>query len=122
MENAPVSKMLHFSSYTRLRCPHCGTISNNHKAHSPRYERYWYETAHPQLVFLHTCHRCGYTDDIGDGFMDSGNDEREEFKNLYDREAEINKEQDELDYKRAKLKQDLALFERCWQSDEDYHG
>lgn len=117
-----VSRILHFTARTRLMCPSCGTISNNHKAHSPRRERYWDYTGHVMDVCLHTCHRCGYTDDVGPGFTDSGNDDRDEFKNMWDRESELNERQRELDADRAKFKADQALYARCWQSEEDYNG
>lgn len=117
-----VSKILHFNAGTRLMCPNCGTISNNHKSHSPRREYYWDMKGYAHDCCLHTCHRCGYTDDEGSGFTDSGNDDRDEFKDLWDRESELNERQRELDSDRAKFKEDQALYARCWQSDEDYHG
>lgn len=122
MNEIPVSKILHFWRHTRLMCPMCGTISSNHKSHSPRIEYYWDTKMGPRDACLHTCHRCGYTDDVGPGFTDSGNDDRDEFKDLYDREAELNARQRELDDDRAKFKEDQDLYARCWQSNEDYNG
>lgn len=122
MGQPKVSKILHFGPHTRLMCPTCGTISSKHKYHSPRREYYWDTKIGPHDVCLHTCHRCGYTDDEGPGFTDSGNDDRDEFKDLWDRENELNQRQRELDEDRAKFKADQALYARCWQSDEDYNG
>lgn len=119
MKQVPISKILHFTAGTRLMCPNCGTISNKHKPHSPREEYYWDTTIGPNFVFLHTCHRCGYTDDEGSGFTDSGNDLRDEFTKLDEWEKELSELRDtvsELENRVAKAK---ALWEKCWQSDED---
>lgn len=122
MSEYPVSKIMHFDANTRLMCPNCCTVSSKHKVHSPRYEHYWDTSFAARFVFLHTCHRCGYTDDTGSGFTDSGNDDRDEFKDLYDRAEQLDKEQSELDAKKYQLQEDQKLYERVWQSDDDYNG
>lgn len=103
-------------------CPYCGTISSNHKSHSPRREYYWSIRSYLHDCCLHTCRRCGYTDDIGPGFTDSGNDDRDEFKDLWAREADLNKRQRELEEDFIRLKHDQDLYAKCWQSEEDYNA
>lgn len=122
MSGPRISKILHFVAGTRLMCPNCGTVSSKHKPHSPREEYYWDTRIGPSLVFLHTCHRCGYTDDIGEGFTDSGNDQTEAFVRLSEWEKEANDLQDELDDLRAKIAASKSLWERRWGSEEDYNG
>lgn len=119
---AGVSKILHFPAGTRLRCPNCGTISNNHKPHSPREEYYWDEKMNPSFVFLHTCHRCGYTDDIGEGFTDSGNDLREEFVKMQEWDKELDELHDQIADLQLKLVNARELWEKCWESYEDYQS
>ncbi|WII71742.1 hypothetical protein QJS83_14855 [Bdellovibrio sp. 22V] len=122
MKKVRISKILHFDANTRLMCPNCGTISNKHKPHSPREECYWDEQLSPRFVFLHTCHRCGYTDNEGSGFTDSGNDLRDEFVNMNKWDEELDKLHDQIAELQLKLIKARELWEKCWESTEDYAG
>lgn len=114
-----ISNNLLFPAGTRLMCPNCGTISNNHKASLPLYAQYRHGIPdNPQWVSFHTC-SCGYCDDSGGGFTDSGNyecDDTRDIQKWEDELAELEEEMEELKYKIQKGKD---RWEELWGTNED---
>ena len=106
-----VSGIMLFDSNERLMCPHCGITSNNHFCSAPFFYQYTHSPfIGPQLVCHHTCHRCGYKDDIGSGFIDSGNYECDETSGLNEWEEELSELEDEI----AELKEKITRGKRRW--------
>ncbi len=105
------SGIMLFDAHTRLMCPDCGIVSNNHLCSDPFFYQYKHSPfIGPQLVCHHTCHRCGYKDDMGSGFTDSGNYECEETSGLQEWEEELSQLEDEI----AELKEKIANGKRRW--------
>lgn len=113
-----VSLIMHFSAEEKLQCPQCGLTSKKHKVHSPRYERYLKDGT-DYFVFLHTCKRCGYTDDQGDGFLDEANDDTPDFREIPHLQKSIYELENEIETLRFRLQKSEAKYKRRWVSDED---
>ena len=115
-----VTRNLLFPPRTRLMCPDCGTISNNHKISEPFFAQYSQSPfIGAQYVCYHTCHRCGYCDNTGHGFTDSGNFHCDDTDNLYEWNEELTRLEDEISELRERIKKGEALFARLWQTNDD---
>lgn len=115
-------EILRFSARTRLMCPTCGLISNNHIVVEGSYHRGIYHGHSSGDVVLHKCKSCGYVDNDGNGFTDSGNYESDETDRLYEREEELNKKKREVQFLEASLKESLRRWDELWSTDEDAQG
>lgn len=119
-EDVLVSGIMLFDSQERLMCPDCGTVSNKHLCSAPFFYQYKHSPfIGPQFVCHHTCHRCGYKDDVGSGFTDSGNYESEETDGIQEWEREIDELEDELAILRQKLENGKRRWAMLWHVDHD---
>lgn len=114
------SSILLFDANVRLMCPDCGIVSNNHLCSEPFFYQYKYSPfMGPQFVCHHTCHRCGYKDDTGSGFIDSGNYESEETDNINNWERELRDLEDEVAELQHKIEKGKHRWKMLWQVDHD---
>lgn len=101
-------------------CPSCGTVSNKHLCSEHFPYQYFYSDFPPSWVCHHTCHRCGYKDDHGSGFTDSGNYGCDETKDLYKWENEdLPQLEDELAELKHKIAKGKSRWAELWDTKED---
>lgn len=120
-EQFTISKIMLFPPRTRLMCPECCIVSSTHLCSDLFIYQYFHSpTFPPSWVCHHTCHRCGYKDDHGRGFTDSGNYECEETKDLYKWEQEdLPQLEDELAELKHKIAKGKARWAELWDNKED---
>lgn len=115
-----ISRIMLFNASERLMCPDCGIVSNNHLCSDPFFYKYVHSPDFPpQFVCHHTCHRCGYKDDTGSGFTDSGNYECDETSGLNQWEEELSELEDEIADLRVKIANGKRRWEMLWNVDTD---
>lgn len=111
---------------TRLMCNACGLVSSNHKMSMPF--EYMYTsplgknnvfTHGPYYACYHYCKRCSNNDDTGIGFLDSGNYECDETRDISKWEKELSGLEDEVENLKFKIKKGKARWEELWGTDED---
>lgn len=111
--------ILRFNAHTRLMCNSCGTVSNNHIIVEDSLFDDVYHGHLTENVCLHKCHRCGYVDNMGSGFTDSGNYQSDETDGLHEWEEEIADLEDELAVLRHKLENGRKRWAELWNTNED---
>lgn len=114
------SPIMLYPSTERLLCPDCGIVSNHHDCSVPFYYQYTASPfLSPQLVCYHTCHRCGYKDDTGHGFTDSGNYECEETRDIQEWEEELIDLEDQIAELKHKIEKGKKRWEMLWNVSTD---
>ena len=119
------SELLHTPG-TRLMCNACGVVSSKHKMSIPF--DYVYVTPlgkhnsfrnGPYYACHHYCIRCGNDDDTGIGFLDSGNYECDETRDILKWEKELSDLEDAVEALKLKIKKGKARWAELWETDED---
>lgn len=119
------SELLHTPG-TRLMCNACGVVSSRHKMGMPFEYKYTVPlgknntfTHGPYYACHHYCIRCGNDDDTGIGFLDSGNYECSETRDITEWEKELTELEDEVEALKLKIKKGKARWAELWETDED---
>ena len=119
------SKLL-YTPGTRLMCISCGTVSSYHKMSAPFEYTYTVPLGRnnsfshgPYYACYHYCKRCGNNDENGIGFLDSGNFECSETKDIQKWEKELSELEDEIEDLKFKIKRGKARWAELWETDKD---
>lgn len=119
------SELLHPPG-TRLMCNACGVVSSNHKTDALFEYKYVtplgknsFFTHGPYYVCHHYCIRCGNDDDTGIGFLDSGNYECDDTKDIHEWEKELSKLEDEVSELKYRIEKGKARWAELWETDKD---
>lgn len=137
MDKAIKSDLLHFTAGTRLQCPNCLLVSNNHGYFD--FGEFIYDSGseysrgRKYFANYHFCHNCGTTDApyLHDGsvdfskcnkqFIDSGNYESWNFNpsEMSRSEKKIKDLEEELEYHKEIIRKGNEEFENLWHTEED---
>lgn len=111
-------QILRFMPGTRLLCNSCGLVSNNHHVMADSLDDYTYYD-HTTTGVIHICKACGYSDDFGDGFTDSGNYECYDTQDLHKWQEELRELENEVDDLKHKIAKAEARWAELWYTKED---
>ncbi|QHJ80090.1 MAG: hypothetical protein [Caudoviricetes sp.] len=119
------SELLHTPG-TRLMCNACGVVSSRHRMGMPFEYKYTVPlgknntfTHGPYYACHHYCIRCGNDDDTGIGFLDSGNYECDETRDISKWEKELDELKSEVEDLEHRIKKGKARWAELWETDED---